>query len=86
MSDSANNHIVILVCDNIPNQKFWNKEQKDWTSNIDEASIYAIYGDVAKAIWNDIPDEKTIGYPNGSYITSCNIESYKALLKERAAQ
>ena len=57
MSKSDNNHIIILVCDNIPFQKFWNATIKDWTSNIEEATVYPTYGLVIKGIWKEIPED-----------------------------
>lgn len=48
--------IAILVCDNMPNQKFW--DGNDWTSDIGEAIVYPKYGDVFGTIHKEIPEEK----------------------------
>lgn len=52
------NYIVVLVSDNIPNQKFWNAETKDWTSDLDRATIYPTYSAATRATWFDIPEDK----------------------------
>lgn len=52
---SETNLIIILRCDKAPNQKFWNSEIKDWTSDIEEATIYPVYGDALRGIWKEIP-------------------------------
>lgn len=92
MSDPEHsNWIVILVCDNIPNQKFW--DGKDWTTDLEKAKIHPTYGDSARAIWYDITEEQFAQaekearkkYPNIAIrITSSPIASYRKLLVEHA--
>ncbi len=69
------NYIVILVCNDIPNQKFWNKDTQDWTDNLDNASIDYTYGDAIGTIWKAIPNNKVI-----ARITSCPKAIYLRLL------
>lgn len=47
--------IVILVCDNIPNQKFW--DGKNWTTDLKQAKVYPTYAETMRAIWKDVPQE-----------------------------
>lgn len=68
-------YIVILVCDNIPNQKFWNDSIKDWTSSFDEATVYPTYGASGNCIWNIIPEDKAT-----HRITSSNKTLYYLML------
>lgn len=65
-------YIVILVCANVPNQKFWNGKIKDWTSNLEEATIYPTFGDGLEAEWFDVPEEKAT-----HRLTLSNITLYK---------
>lgn len=98
MSKYETDYIVILVCDNIPNQKFWNESIQDWTTSFDEATVYPTYGSSAKVIW-DLPDEKVThrvtssnktlyylmlsGQWDGYSIISDNSESQSASAKEQ---
>ena len=66
--------IVILVCDNIPNQKFW--DGNDWTSDLDKAKIYRRYFEAGEVIWNQVPQDKAT-----HRITSSQIDRYKEYLK-----
>lgn len=50
------NWLAVLICDNIPNQKFWTGD--DWTSDIDKAKLYHEYRDVVHCIWSEIPGDK----------------------------
>lgn len=68
-------HIVILVCDNVPNQKFWNTFLKDWVLFLEEATVYKNYGAAMRCIWKEIPDDQV-----SHRITSSNKELYKRLL------
>ena len=70
-------YIVILVCDNIPNQKFWNAQTRDWTYKFEEATIYATYGASVQAIW-DIPEEKVT-----ARVTSLNKDLYYLMLTKQ---
>jgi len=70
--DYNKDYIAILVCDNVPNQKFWSSQLNDWVSNIDEASVYLEYRDVMELIWKIIPEEKAT-----HRITASNITLYK---------
>jgi hypothetical protein len=63
------------VCDNIPNQKFWNDSSKDWTSVFDDATVYSMYSDTLRVIWQTIPDSKAT-----HRITASNKELYELML------
>ena len=71
MKNYNKNYIVILVCDNIPNQKFWNEESQDWTHNLERATVYPTYGDAGRIIWS-IPKDKI-----SHRVTSSNKEMYE---------
>lgn len=84
--------IVILVCDNIPNQKFW--DGTDWTTDLDKAKIHPTYGSTIQTIWFDIAQEvlekaqkeAEVKYPNIKIrITSSPLNSYKKLLDKHAS-
>ncbi len=70
------NYIAILVCDDIPNQKFWDAKAEDWTSDIEKATTYHKYIDVARAIWlGPIPEDKIT-----HRVTTCPKAIYLRLL------
>ena len=75
MTDYNKDYIVILVCDNIPNQKFWDDNIQDWTSVFEDATIYSTYGDAGSVIWNTIPASKVT-----HRITSSNKKLYELML------
>jgi hypothetical protein len=75
MQDYNKDYIVILVCDNIPNQKFWNDSIQDWTTSFEDATVYETYGDSGRCIWNNIPGEKVT-----ARITSSNKTLYYLML------
>lgn len=72
---SVGEYIAILVCDDIPNQKFWNGN--DWTVDISESIIRYSYVDITKTIWFEIPKEKIT-----HRITSCILLNYIQLMFE----
>jgi hypothetical protein len=75
MNDYEKDYIVILICDNIPNQKFWNANIADWTSKFEDATMYPTYAEATRTIWKEIPESKVI-----ARITSSNKELYYLML------
>lgn len=69
-------YIIILICDNIPNQKFWNGN--DWTNEINEAKLYTRYALALKDIFS-IPENKV-----SHRITTCPKNTYLDYLKEQS--
>ena len=49
--------IIVQICDNIPNQKFWNGS--DWINDIDSALMYISYGSALREMWNISRDKCT---------------------------
>lgn len=93
MDEEEKDWIVILVCDNIPNQKFW--DGADWTTDLDKAKIHPTYGSTIQTIWFDISQEamdkaqieSEKKCPNIKIrITSSPIKLYRRLLSEHASK
>lgn len=69
------NYLVVLICDNIPNQKFWSKNSQDWSSNMEDGAIYYKYSEAIRTQWFEIPEDKVT-----HRITICSKSIYKRLL------
>jgi len=68
------NFILVLLCAQPPNQKFWNGS--DWSENIDDAITYERYGDALNKMYDEIPKDKVT-----ARIHAIPKEEYIAILK-----
>jgi hypothetical protein len=71
-----NPHLIVLICDNIPNQKFW--DGSDWSSDLNQAVFPLSYEKAGWIIWKEIPEEKAT-----HRITALPKRVYLRLLEEK---
>ncbi|MFA5750474.1 MAG: hypothetical protein WC895_04635 [Candidatus Shapirobacteria bacterium] len=50
-------YIIVLVCDDIPNQKFWDDVKCDWTADLESSTGFQTYGKAGQKMWS-IPVDK----------------------------